>query len=232
MPPDPAAAVRSFGIGALDRVLPGGGLPVACVHEVGAADGSAAADGFAAAMLGRLAGEAGMVAWCGRRDGLYGPGLAAFGLDAGRLVVVRARRDTDVFWASEEALRSGGLAAVLGEAGRAEPIALRRLQLAAEAGGGTAVLLRPPGAVAAPGWTATRWRVASAASAPAVMADGSHAGPGRPRWRVALQRCKAGAPATWLLEWCDETGGLAVAADLRHRPAASPAGIIEPRRAL
>ena len=231
--PDHASKVRSFGVGAVDAVLPWGGLPEACVHEVGAADISAAAAGFSAVVLARLAGEDGAVAWCGRKDGLYGPGLAAFGLDATRLIVVRTRTDTDVFWTMEEALRSGSLAAVLGETGGGEPIALRRLQLAAEAGGVTAVLLRPAGAASAPGWTTTRWRVGAVASVPAAAAPGrGRAGPGRPRWRVELQRCKAGTPATWLLEWRDETGGLAVAADLRHRPAAPAADGVGSRRAV
>jgi len=228
-----ASKVCPFGIDAVDRVLPWGGLPGACVHEVTAADISAAAAGFCAVLLTRLAGKEGAVVWCGRKDGLYGPGLAAFGLDTTRLIVVRTRSDKDVFWAMEEALRSGSLAAVLGETGGAEPIALRRLQLAAEAGGVTALLLRPAGAAVALGWTTTRWRVGAVASVPAAAAPGwSRAGPDRPRWRVELRRCKAGTPATWLLEWHDETGGLAVAADLRHRPAAPPADGVGSRWAV
>jgi protein ImuA len=218
--PEQALEAQSFGVDEIDTVLPWGGLPRACVHEIGAADISAAAAGFCAVLLARLANEGGTVAWCRRQDGLYGPGLAAFGLDTGRLIVVRTRTDKDVFWAMEEGLRSGSLAAVLGETGGAEPIALRRLQLAAETGGVTAVLLRPAGAAVAPGWTTTRWRV------------GSVSGVDHPRWRVELRRCKAGTPATWLLEWRNETGGLAVAADLRHRPAAPAADGIGFRRAV
>ena len=215
-----ALEAQTFGVDEIDTILPWGGLPKACIHEVAAADISAAAAGFCAVLLARLANEGGTVAWCRRKDGLYGPGLAAFGLDTGRLIVVRARTDKDVFWAMEESLRSGSLAAVLGETGRAEPIALRRLQLAAETGGVTALLLRPAGAAIVPGSVTSRWRV------------GAVAGSGRPRWRVEMRRCKAIPPATWLLEWRHETGGLAVAADLRHRPAAPPADGVGSRWAV
>ena len=75
------------------------------------------------------------MAWCRRQDGLYGPGLAAFGLDPGRLIVVRARTDKDVFWAMEEGLRCSRLVAVVGEVGALDCSAGRRLQLAARAGG-------------------------------------------------------------------------------------------------
>jgi protein ImuA len=219
-----ALEAQTFGIDDIDTILPWGGLPKACIHEVAAADISAAAAGFCAVLLARLANEGGTVAWCRRKDGLYGPGLAAFGLDTGRLIVVRARTDTDVFWAMEEGLRSGSLAAVLGEAGSTDSIALRRLQLAAETGGVTALLLRPAGAAIVPGSVTSRWRVGTVSGVPA--------GVDRPRWRVELRRCKGGTPATWLLEWRDETGGLAVAADLCHRPATPSADVIGSRRAI
>ena len=215
-----ALEAQTFGVDDIDTILPWGGLPKACIHEVAAADISAAAAGFCAVLLARLANESGTVAWCRRKDGLYGPGLAAFGLDTSRLIVVRARTDKDVFWAMEEGLRSGSLAAVLGEASSADSIALRRLQLAAETGGVTALLLRPAGAAIVAGSVTSRWRV------------GSVSGVDRPRWRVELRRCKAGTPATWLLEWRDETGGLAVAADLCHRPATPSADVIGSRRAI
>jgi protein ImuA len=79
-------------------------------------------------------------------------------------LVVRARREIDVLWAMEEGLRSGAVSAVLGEVAAAPPIALRRLQLAAETGGTTGLLLRPLGAPIAAGSATTRWRVASVPS--------------------------------------------------------------------
>ncbi len=231
--PEHALEAQSLGVNEIDAVLPWGGLPKACIHEVAAADISAAAAGFCAVLLARLANENGTVAWCRRKDGLYGPGLAAFGLDTGRLIVVRACTDKDIFWAMEEGLRSGSLAAVLGEAGRADSIALRRLQLAAETSGVTALLLRPAGTAIVPGSVTSRWRVGTVSGVPAGNPPGKgRAGVNRPRWRVEMRRCKAMLPATWLLEWHHETGGLAVVADLCHRPAAPSANVIGSRRAI
>lgn len=233
MPADAVAGSRLAALGdpRLDGHLPGGGLPRACLHAISGGDG--AATGFCAGLLARLAGSRGTVLWCRRDADLYGPGLAAFGLAAERLIVVRARRPADVLWAMEEALRSGVPAAVLGEAVAVEPIAARRLQLAAEAGGVTGLLLTGDGGMPLP--AASRWRIAAAASA----GDGGFLSV-TPRWRVELLSCRGGRPGEWMMEWRDGTastaagtaaGGFVVAADLRHGPAlpathgsAAPAG--------
>ena len=211
--------VARLGDPRIDGHLPGGGLPRACLHAISGGDG--AATGFCAGLLARLAGPRGTVLWC-RRDGdLYGPGLAAFGLTPERLIVVRARRPADVLWAMEEALRSGAPAAVLGEAVTVEPTAARRLQLAAETGGVTGLLLTGDGGMRLP--AASRWRVATAASAE----DGGFLAVA-PRWQVELLSCRGGRPAEWTMEWQDgagrtaanaTAGGFAVVADLRHGPA-------------
>ena len=65
---------------------------------------------------------------------LYGPGLAAFGLDLARLVFVRAPDAPALFQAMEDALKSGAPAAVVGEVWRLKAYDLaasRRLSLAA-----------------------------------------------------------------------------------------------------
>ena len=224
-----------LGIPSIDAVLPSGGLPRARLHEIVAADAGGAAIGFSAVLLAGLAGGDGSVVWCRRDPGLhgvslYGPGVAAFGLDPHRLLLVRARREIEVLWSMEESLRSGAVSAVLGEVSvTVPPIALRRLQLAAEIGSVTGLLLRPPGALAA-GSATTRWRVTSAPISLALTPRGPPLPPGkgwsgdlRPpiRWRLELLRCASTAPAGWLLDWCDETHHLCVAAELHDRPAIS-----------
>lgn len=93
------------------------------------------------------------------RDRLYPPGLAAF-CDPGRIVLARVRTPAEALWVMEETLRSG--AAALAVAELAEPPGLtpvRRLQLAAEAGGGRAPsLLLTPEQGGAPG-VDSRWRL-------------------------------------------------------------------------
>src|SRR5437764_7037772 len=95
-----AHQVLPFGIAAIDRALPGSGLARGALHEImgtgGDEEDGALAAAFAAHILGRLTG---VVLWCLPRPDLYGPGLAAHGLDPERVVLVRASRDAELLWA-------------------------------------------------------------------------------------------------------------------------------------
>jgi protein ImuA len=228
-PPAAAAAgVVPLGLAALDWALPGGGLARGALHEVVPANpagaDAGASSGFLGALLVRLlaAGGRAPVLWCfgaaTRRDTgtPYGPGLAGLGLDPGRLLFVGARSDAEVLWAMREGLDCPALAAVVGETEAAPDLAAtRRLQLAAAASGVTALLLGRRAFGSVPSAALTRWCVGAAPSRAAEPAEGL----GRPRWRVGLVRCRGGPPHDWLLEWCDETGDLALAAVLPDRSA-------------
>jgi protein ImuA len=232
--------VLPFGIAAIDRVLPGGGLVRGALHEIlgigGDEEDGALAAAFAAGILGRLgphpnppplAGEGrggGIVLWCLPRPDLYGPGLAAHGLDPAHIVLVQALRDSEILWAMEEGLRAPGIAAVVGEVGSLPAVASRRLQLAAERSGITAFLLRrwrDSGQAARernlPNAAVTRWRIAAVPSQP----PRGEPGVGHPRWRVELLRCRGGEPASWEVEVADATGHVSLAAALADRPTAS-----------
>jgi protein ImuA len=227
----PTATVHGvfpFGVAAIDRVLPGGGLARGALHEIlgmgGDEEDGALAAAFAAGVLGRLArtGDGGTVLWCLPRSDLYGPGLTAHGLDPARLVLVRVPRDAEILWAMEEGLRAPGIAAVVGEVGTLTAIASRRLQLAAERFGITAFLLRrwrDEGQAARernlPNAAVTRWRIAALPSQPLR----GEPEVGRPRWRVELLRCRGGEPACWEVEEADATGHVSLASALADRPA-------------
>ena len=224
-----AHGVLPFGVGAIDRVLPGGGLARGALQEIlwvgGDAEDGALAAAFAARTLGRLAG---VVLWCLPRPDLYGPGLEAHGLDPGRVVLVRVSRDAEILWAMEEGLRAPGIAAVVGEVGSLSMVASRRLQLAAEHSGITAFILRRwrEGGLAArerslPNAAVTRWRIAALQSRP----HRGEPGVGRAWWRVELLRCRGGEPACWEMpawgmEVPDATDHVSLAAALADRPAA------------
>src|SRR6266478_10194449 len=227
----PAAAtheVLPFGVAAIDGVLPGGGLARGALHEIlglgGDEEDGVLAAAFAAGIIARLMAEGdGMGLWCLPRPDLYGPGLAAHGLDPGCVVLVRALRDDEILWAMEEGLRAPGIAAVVGEVGTLPAVASRRLQLAAERSGITAFLLRRwrDGGQAArerdlPNAATTRWRITAMPSRP--LRD--EPGVGRPRWRIELLRCRGGEPACWEMEVPDATDHVSLAATLADRPAA------------
>jgi protein ImuA len=221
-----AHGVLPLGIAAIDRALPGGGLARGALHEILGAGGDeedgALPAAFAARVLGRLSATGdGLVLWCLPRPDLYGPGLAAQGLDPGQVVLVRTPRDAEILWAMEEGLRAPGLLAVVGEVGTLPAVASRRLQLTAERCGVTAFLLRRwrDGGQAArertlPNAAVTRWRIA------ALPSNGWGPGVGRARWRIELLRCRGGEPACWELEAPDATDHVSLAAALADRPAA------------
>jgi protein ImuA len=148
---------------------------------------------------------AGWIAWVTQEGDLYAPGLAAFGLDLRRLILVAARRDAEVCWALEEALRSRCLAAVVAEVGVLTLTATRRLQLAAEQAGIPCFLLRrwrtqqlARQQRAQPIAAVTRWRIA-----PHRRATDQAAMPelGAPQWRLDLWRCRNAAAASWIMEF-------------------------------
>lgn len=217
---------------AINRLLPGGGLARGALHEV--AGGGAEIEHAAAAVLfvaTILAGQARTepipVLWVAARNAIHAPALAGAGLHPDRVIYAEASRPAAVLLAMEDALGHSGLAGVVGElAGRLSLTASRRLQLAAEASGTVAFLLRRSNrfddpAFAEPCAAVTRWRVESLPSAPPLPAQPAVRGLGRARWRLDLLRCRGGNPATWIVEAPDAQGRLGVPADLADRPAAS-----------
>lgn len=215
--------VLPFGIAALDQRLPGGGLACGRLHEVagcaaGAVDG-AVAGAFAAGIATRTTGS---VVWCVTRPDLFPPGIAAAGLGPDRVILVTAGDDRAVLATMEEALRTPGIGAVVGEVGRLSMTASRRLQLAAEVTGAIGLALRRVRRIAdaegfgQPTAATTRWRISTLASARLPVP-----GIGRARWQVELLRVRGGTPADFILEACDASGRLAVPADLADGPGAA-----------
>src|SRR3984893_220843 len=108
--------VLPFGIKAIDRHLPGGGLALGALHEVaggghGAIDGAAAAH-FAAGIAARPRGKG---VGCSTRPALFAPAFAQAGLLPDRVIYVEAGEEKAVLACFEEGLRHGGLGAVVAE---------------------------------------------------------------------------------------------------------------------
>jgi protein ImuA len=201
----------------IDAALPWGGFPPG-LHEIAAAYGDAAKIGFATSLIRRRPGP---VLWCrSRRTALeagdpYGPGIARLGLPPDRLILVEAAKPAELLWAMEECARTKGLAAVVSDGVSPDLTASRRLQLAAEAGGGL-VLLLATGRQSAPSTALTRWFIGSAPSQP--EADG----PGRPCWKIELWRCRGGGrPRDWMVEWDNAALSLSVVSQMADRPLAA-----------
>jgi protein ImuA len=216
-----------LGISAVDERLAQGGLPPA-LHEAAAASPApgddAAATLFLAALAARFsrAAGSGQVLWAVSRRDLFAPALAQAGLTPDRLLYAQCRDDAETLAVTEEGVRHGSLAAVIGEIGRADMAATRRLQLAAEDSGTPALLLRRWRRIAAEPFAApsaafTRWRIGAAPAAPLPFGIDRFEGIGRPRWRVALVRQRGGPPFEWLLEAPDAEARFALPAPIGDR---------------
>ena len=221
------AGVLPFGVPIVDAALPQGGLALGALHEVagggdGAVDGAIAAL-FAAGIAARLPGQ---VLWCLTRPDLFAPALQQVGLDPDRVLYLETGDEKSLMACFEEGLRHGGLAAVVAETARLSMTASRRLQLAAEDSGVTAIAVRrwrrasEAADFGQPTAAVTRWRVTAQPSSPLPAP-----GVGRPRWFVELLRCRSGDCADFSLEACDEKGRLALPPELADRSAAPAAGV-------
>ncbi len=195
-----------LGCAEIDAALQGGLAP-GLLHEAVTAGGrdGAAAVGFAAALALR-AKERRPLVWIRQRfaevegGDLYAPGLAELGLDPGGLTLVRARHPRDLLAAGLEAVRCPALGAVVLEMWGRSPLldltATRRLMLAAERSGVTAILVRV-GAEAERSVAFTRWRVGAARSRP-LAANA----PGLATFDITLLRNRAGTSGLgWRVEW-------------------------------
>lgn len=230
-----SSRTMAFGVDEIDDRLPNGGISLGALHEITGAgadtEQAAVATLMAAGMTSRMTGS---VVWVlGERD-IFPPALAAVGLHPDRLLIAEAGRD--VLLVMEECLRHQGVAAVVGEiSGRLTLTASRRLQLAAEQSGVTAIALRrsrkhDDPALSEPSAALTRWRVASIPSPPPLPRSPQTPGLGPSLWRLDLTRCRGGGPASWTVEACDEKGYLHLAADMAHRSPAPEFGFLPAAR--
>src|SRR3990172_9344057 len=128
------------GIEGLDRLLPEGGVRRGTLVEwLSAGEGSGA--GTLALVCARQACQAGGVAVVVDRGGeFYPPAAAACGIGLRETIVVHPSTSRDEVWAWDQALRSTAVGVVWGWLAELDDRSQRRLQLAAERGGGIGVV--------------------------------------------------------------------------------------------
>ena len=214
-----ASARLPLGVESLDSAL-AGGLALGRVHMLCGRPGhDGALTGFAVALLRRILAQTDEVApvvWCPAAAGggsgmLYAAGLAALGLDPGRLLIVDSPSPGARLAALEDILRTEGLAAVIVEYDRVSQTSdywmrlARRAQLAAEASGVTGLLLGWP--VAASGFDSL-WHIAPSSAAPLSSTPSGQVGRDpswnpswHPCWQVELRHARGGRPWSSRLSW-------------------------------
>lgn len=184
-----------------------GGLITGQLHEVFAAseEDQGAGVGFSAMLAQRCVGRAMQVVWLRQEEAeakapLHAPGLGELGFDPSNLIVGLLPDALSVLRVAAEVVRCADIGAVVIEIWRApralDLTASRRLAVAAEGSGVTALLLRVQ-AEPSPSAAHTRWQVRSAAAVP-LAANA----PGFPTLDVELSRQRGGkAGGRWCVEW-------------------------------
>ena len=200
------APLIDLGLGAIRNAFPNRSFPLGAIHEFSAPlpEQAAATGGFIAAMLSSLMQNGIAVVWISLNRTVFPPALKQFQVDPARVIFIDLQRSKDILWATEEALKCGGLGAVISEIAELGFTASRRFQLAVEQSGVTGFILRTSSRKLTPTASLTRWIISPL---PSISMDGLP-GVGFPRWNVQLQKVRNGKPGSWDVEY--------VAGRLRH----------------
>jgi protein ImuA len=149
------------------------------------------------------------------RGWFYPPAAAALGVDLEHVLLVRPTSWPDCCAALDQALRCAAVGAVVGWCERLRAAEAQRLRLAAEAGGGLGLILRPLGAARGPSFADLRLRISPSLSTDVMR-----------RVRIEVLRwrgrgCGGKEGQALIVEIDDETGHVRVPAGLA--PAAARA---------
>jgi len=183
----------------LDEVAGAKAFARGAVHEILSEKGREPAMFFATVLARAACGE-GRIVWSDPQKRLYPPAIAAAGIPLRRLLILWPKNEKDELWALTECLRCRGVGVALACPKSLSTIEARRLQLAAERGGGVGILLRPAAAAATPYAAATRWLVRAVGGQRTVQ-----------KWKVQLIHGHGGQVGrTVILEACRATNSVRV----------------------
>ena len=202
------------GLAALDEIAPGGGFRCGAIHELLFDSAAPSPKSFALLLAGAAqSATGGVIVWSDPRRELYPAAVSAAGLDLRRLILLRPRNAAHELSMLSECLRCRGVSATVANLNRLSNIEARRLQLAAESGGGVGIFLRPTLKGSASNYAAaTRWLARSA------LKDGDSQS-----WIIELLHGHGGRlGSTVLLEVDRETGHVRASAELANRAAVTP----------
>lgn len=189
----------SFGLGSVEAAFPANVFPIGVIHELTStkATEASAVSGFIAGLLGTLMKKGGFCLWISHQRTLFPAGLKRFGVDPHKVIFIDVKREKEVLWAVEQALKCDQLAAVIGEVQEISFAESQRLQLAVEQSRVTGFLHRYQPNNQNNLACATRWKITPL---PSRLED-AMPGVGFTSWRVELIKVRNGRPGIWQMEW-------------------------------
>jgi protein ImuA len=190
-----------IGLGPVNKAFPNSSFPVGAMHEFvsDSAETQAASAGFISAILGKLMCRNGVSVWISSSPSIFPPALKLFGIDPDKIVFIYLKKEKDILWATEEALKCEGLSAVIAEIKELDFTVSRRLQLAVEQSRVTGFILRRNPRSLLTTACIARWRIKSISS----ETESGLPGISFPRWNIELLKVRNGKPGNWQLKWAD-----------------------------
>lgn len=211
------------GAAVVDKHLPDAILNRSGLHEIEPlrATDMPSLTGFAFALLARLRSSQPII-WCVTEQQVgdcghpYAHGLERFGISPAQIVFAKVSHPLHLHFAIEEALKTDGVAAVLGEGPRPSFVGSRRLSMLCRTHNRPCLLMNAQQYGEHGSAALTRWQIAPCLGEEDPL---DPFGPGLPTWRVALPRARGGhtmpdmqststEPKTsypWRLCWDDQT---------------------------
>jgi len=188
-----------MGLGVIESSFPNSTFPIGAVHEFLSAstEDIAATGGFIAGLLSTLMQKGGASVWISSSRTIFPPALKTFDIQPDKIIFIDLKKEKDILWVMEEALKCTGLAAVIGEISNINFTESRRLQLAVEQSAVTGFILRRSSRNLNTIACISRWKITSL---PSELEDGMP-GVGFPRWNIELLKIRNGKPGEWQLEW-------------------------------
>jgi protein ImuA len=188
-----------LGLGFMSEAFPESRFPLGAVHELisEGAESASSTTGFTSGLLSGLMKNGGAAVWIGKSSILFPPALKAFGILPDQVIFIDLKKEKDVLWAMEEALKCASLSAVIGEIPELSFTHSRRFQLVVEQSKTTGFILRSNPRSLTPNSCVARWKIKPL---PSSNEEGMP-GIGHPVWQVHLQKIRNGRPNSWTVQW-------------------------------
>jgi len=193
-------------LGPIKNAFPDKSFPVGVVHEfiANTAENGTVTAAFISVLLNSLMKGRGVCIWIGASNNIFPSALKSFGVVPDKIIFIDLKKEKEILWAMEEALKCEGLSAVIAQVQDLSFTNSRRLQLAVEKSLVTGFVIRQNPRSVNTTACVTRWKITSLSS----NSDKNIPGLGFPRWNIDLLKVRNGRPGNWQVEY--------ISGDLRY----------------
>ncbi|MBS1512432.1 MAG: Error-prone repair protein ImuA [Bacteroidetes bacterium] len=185
-------------LGQIKNAFPNKIFPLGAIHEFiyNNPNEAAATTGFVSVIMAAMMQSNGIAVWICAKRTIFPPALKQFGIEPDKIIFIELKKEIQMLWALEEALKCEGLCAVIGEINALSFNHSRRLQLAVEQSKVTGFILRNQIQHLNTTACVARWRISSLKS----DIKNNFPGVGFPKWNIELLKVRNGKPGIWQVE--------------------------------